>query len=254
MLSSKNNPRILLFDIETTPVNAYVWQLWDTNVIKVVKDWNMLCFAYKWLGEKETHVVALPDFKARYKANKSDDLDVCVSLWKLLNEADIVIAHNGDAFDIKKANARFIMNGMPPPSSYVQIDTKKIAKKYFNFSSNSLKDLARYFGVKQKADAGGFGTWEGCMAGDKKAWEHMKEYNKQDVVVLEEVYLTMRPWMNRFPVTNNSLQCPKCASKKMQKRGFERTVTGIQYQRYHCQDCGGWSRSRLSEEDKPTLR
>lgn len=251
---SDGKPKILLMDLETSPLVSLTWGIWDQNVIKVVEEFKILCFAYKWLGEKETHVISLPDFKARYSRDKMDDTDVCKYLWRLMDEADIVMAHNGDAFDIRKANARFVMNGLPPPSPYLQIDTKKVAKKYFKFDSNSLKDLAKYFGVKQKADAGGIATWQGCMAGDKKAWEHMKEYNKQDVVVLEEVYLTMRPWMRTHPVTSNNPECPKCQSKKLQKRGFERTVTGIQYQRYHCQACAGWSRSRISEEDKPVLR
>lgn len=252
---SKSKPRILLFDIETTPIIGAVWNLWETDVIKVVEEWHMLSFAYKWLDEKTIHSVSLPDFKSVYKKDKKDDSALCLALWQLLDEADIVIAHNGDQFDIKKANARFIINGLHAPSSYLTIDTKKIAKKYFKFDSNSLKDLAKYFGVSQKADAGGISTWIGCMSGDLKAWKHMVEYNKQDVRVLEDVYLTMRPFMKNHPVLkSNNFACPKCNSTNIQRRGYERTVNGTEYQRYQCNDCAGWSRSRLSEKTKQETR
>ena len=255
-MSKQNKPRILLFDIETSPILGAVWGLWEQDVIKVIDDWHMLSFSYKWLDEKYIHTVSLPDFKTVYKKNKKDDSALCLALWQLFDEADIIIAHNGDQFDIKKANARFIIHGYNPPSSYLTIDTKKIAKKYFKFDSNSLKDLARYFGVSQKADAGGISTWLGCMSGDKKAWKHMVEYNKQDVRVLEDVYLAMRPYMKTHPVLKdrNEFTCPKCTSVNIQRRGYERTVGGTEYQRYQCQSCGGWSRSRLSEKHKQKIR
>jgi hypothetical protein len=254
MIQKSEQPKILLFDIETSPIIGAVWGLWEQNVVKVVGQWYMLSFSYKWLGESKVHSFALPDFKL-YSKNKTDDSDLCTELWKLLDEADIVIAHNGDEFDIKKANARFIVNGMIPPSSYLKIDTKKIAKKYFKFDSNSLKDLAKYFGVSQKADAGGIETWFGCMAGNKKSWAHMIEYNKQDVKVLEDVYLRMRPWMSAHPVLRHKedYACPKCISTNIQKRGYARTSNGVSYQRWQCQDCGGWSRSRKSEEEKANI-
>ena len=256
MKVKNNSPRVLLFDIETTPIIGYTWGLWEQNVVKVIEEWNMLSFSYKWLGEKEIHCISLPQFKSAYKKNKSDDKQLCVELRNLFDEADVVIAHNGDEFDIKKANARFLINGINPPSPYLSIDTKKVAKKYFKFDSNSLKDLARYFGVSQKADAGGISTWQGCMAGDISAWKHMIEYNKQDVRVLEDVYIIMRPYMKTHPVLRGSegMVCPKCNSTQLQRRGYDRTVNGTQYQKYQCQSCYGWCRSRISEKYKPQLR
>lgn len=251
----KEGLKILIVDIETTPLTGYSWGIYEQNIIKVVQDWRILCFAYKWLGDNNTYVVALPDFKERYKKDKLDDYDVSLALRNIYDEADVIIGQNLDEFDIKKSNARFIMNKIQPPSPYLTIDTKKVAKKYFKFDSNSLKDLARYFGVRRKGDPGGISTWEGCMRGDEKSWDIMKKYNKQDVVVTEDVYLMMRPWIRNHPVlTNSGMSCPKCKSKYLQKRGFERTVAGTVYQRYQCQSCGGWSRNRISEKGKPDIK
>ena len=53
-----DKPKILTFDIETSPVEAYVWGLWDQNIpIDFVKtDWTIFAWAAKWLGKPSDHV------------------------------------------------------------------------------------------------------------------------------------------------------------------------------------------------------
>lgn len=247
-------PRVLIYDIETTPNLAYVWGKWQQDVIKYENEWSILCFAYKWLGEKKTHVVALPDFKG-YKSDKSNDFYVTAFLWKLFDEADVLIAHNGNSFDQKKSQARMLHHGFTPPSPYRQIDTKLVAKRYFNMNSNKLEDIGNYLGVGHKAETGGFDTWLGCMNGDKKSWERMKKYNKQDVVLLEKIYLKLLPWIENHPAMNilsDRLEsCPKCGKGPLQRRGTRKVNKTTINQRYQCQSCGGWSQARASESIKP---
>ena len=242
----KNKAKILLFDIETAPNLGYVWGKWEQDVIEFDRQWYMLCFCAKWLGDKKVMTHALPDFSL-YKKDPENDKELVKKLWELFNEADIIIAHNGDEFDIKKSNARFIYHGFTPNPHYKTIDTKKIAKKYFSFESNKLDDLGQYLKVGKKLSTGGFALWRGCMAGDKKSWKTMVEYNKQDVVLLEHVYLRLRPWMKDHPnlnVINLTLSaCPACGSEDLHKRGFSITRSG-QKQRYQCQDCGMWSQGK----------
>lgn len=232
-------PKILLFDLESTPLLSYTWGIWEQNVIEVKEEWYMLSFAYKWLGEKKTHVVSLPNF-AIFKRDKKDDKELVKALWNLFNEADIIIAHNGNAFDIKKSNARFIYHKLPPPSPYKTIDTKIVAKKYFKFDSNRLDSIGQSLNLGRKLKTGGFDLWLACMAGDRKAWKKMCDYNIQDVVLLEKVYLKMLPYMNNHPDRSNIGECPNCSSKKLQKRGFAITRKKTK-QRLQCQDCGAWS-------------
>src|ERR1700756_3123121 len=92
--------RILLYDIETSPLITYAWQIYEANAIKVIKDTQILCFAYKWLDEKRVHVVGQDDFKS-FKPGVNNDKDVVKALWKLFDEAEVVIAHNGNQFDQK---------------------------------------------------------------------------------------------------------------------------------------------------------
>ena len=178
-------------------------------------------------------------------------------MWGLLDKADVVIAHNGDSFDIKKTNTRFAIHGMKPPSPYKSIDTKKLAKKYFKFDSNKLDDLGMYLSVGKKLSAGGFATWKGCMQGDKKSWKRMVDYNKQDVVLLEKVYLALRPWMTNHPNINILDErlgaCPTCGSDKVQKRGWAITPVNRK-QRYHCQNCGRWSMGRSEKNTGIIIR
>lgn len=236
--------KILLFDIETSPNLGFIWGKYEQNVIEYEREWYMLCFAYKWLGQKVTKVCALPDYSS-YKKNMEDDKNLIKELWELFDEADIIIAHNGDSFDIKMANARFAFHGLPPPSPYRTIDTKKVAKNHFRFNSNKLDDLGNYFGLGRKINTGGFELWKGCMMGDEKSWSLMKKYNVQDVFLLEDIYYKLLPWIVNHPnlnLTEDTIcHCPNCGSNKIQRRGYGINKT-TKYERLHCQDCGAWSK------------
>lgn len=236
--------KILFFDIETAPNLGWIWGKYEQNVIEFVSEWYMLCYSAKWYGDKKAIAVGLPDFPS-YKRNPEDDKALVKSLWKLLDEADVVVAHNGDKFDIRKVNSRFLAHGLPVPSPYKTVDTLKVARKYFGFNSNKLDDLGEVLGVGRKIDTGGFKLWKGCMSGDSASWKKMLKYNIQDVLLLERVYEKMLPWMDNHPNTNLLLgkldACPKCGNDHIQKRGFRHTKTG-KYQAYQCiGGCGGWS-------------
>lgn len=240
--------KVLLYDIETMANLAYVWGKYEQDVVAYEKEWYMLSFAYKWLGEEKTHVVSLPDFKT-WKKDKTNDKELVSTLWKLFDEADIIIAHNGNSFDQKKSNARFIVHGLPAPSPYRQIDTKLVAKRYFNFNSNKLDDLANVLGLGRKIKTGGFDLWLGCASGDINSWKMMCSYNKQDVILLEKVYLKLRGWIANHPslgiLTGERGLCPACRSSKLQKRGFGVKGNSTKVQRLQCQDCGGWTSEKL---------
>jgi uncharacterized protein YprB with RNaseH-like and TPR domain len=240
MQSEATPAKILFLDIETSPSLGFVWAKWQTNVIDFKADWYVLSFAYKWTHENEVHVLGLDDLPG-YKRHLENDKALMKKLWKLLNEADIVIAHNGDSFDLPKINTRFLTHKLPPPTPYKTIDTLKIARKVFMFDSNKLDDLGRYLGVGRKLPTTGFHLWRGCMTGDPEAWVKMKEYNGHDVELLEKVYYLIRAWDRNHPnVNQGDLQaCPKCSSHNVQKRGFEYTLLRKK-QRYQCQNCSGW--------------
>lgn len=243
--------RILVYDIETSPLVAYTWGTWQTDVIEVIEDYQILTVAWQWVGEKKVHVKGQDDFKG-YKPGVNNDTEIVKLLHSLYDEADAVVAHNGDRFDQKKSLARMLIRGLKPPSPYKQIDTKKIAKRVGAFTSNKLKDLANDMNVAQKGDSGGFETWKGCLEGKKKAWKQMKKYNKQDIPPLMDLYLKFRPWDNNAVPLNviedKPWACPKCAVGTMHKGTKYRATNNKLYQYYRCSHCGGMSKKRVPED------
>jgi hypothetical protein len=226
--------RVLLYDIETTPNLAHVWDHYETNVIAYEKQWELLSFAYKWLGESKVYC-----FSRRTRSEK----ELVKDLHALFNEADFLIAHNGDDFDYKKTNAKFIEFGLKPPKPSTTIDTKKIAKKYFRFQTNKLDDLCEKLEVGRKQKHEGFDLWLGCMKGVTASLLKMESYNKQDVKILEKLYLKLRPWIKNQPglaIAVDPVQCPNCGGYKMPKKG-PRVRRQRRVQTYQCNDCGSWT-------------
>lgn len=248
----ETKPKILILDVENSPNLAYVWGLWEQTINEgmVENSWFMLSWAAKFLGEKKIYSDALINHPREYKKNPEDDKPILQELWKLMDESDIILGHNIDAFDCRKINARFIMNGMTPPSPYKTIDTLKISRKYFFFTSNKLNDLSKYLKIGEKVKTGGFELWQKCIRGDKNAWKTMIMYNIHDVRLTEQVYLKLRPYMEQHPNLNvymdiNDPKCPKCSSQHVKKEGFYYTATS-KFQRYSCLDCKGWFRDRIN--------
>lgn len=250
-----SNPKILLFDIETTPLQAYTWgPKWQTNLIEVINHSRVLSFSAKWLGGKQI-TKGWIDYKG-YKKGSTDDQPIVREIWGLLNEADIVIAQNGRDFDVKVMNARITKHKLAPPRPYKFVDTKTEAKKYLRLPSYSLDEMADYFGLGRKMHHEGFPLWTSCMIGDPKAWRKMKAYNKHDVVLLEKIYLLLRPWMTNHPnvgIYKNGIVCPKCGSKNLNWEGWHRNKT-TKYHSFSCKDCGGWGRdSKNVQEFRPVV-
>jgi hypothetical protein len=237
--------KVLLFDIETAPNLAYVWGKYEQDVIAFKQERYILSFAYMWLSDEKLHVKGLPDYKM-WKKDRTSDYCLAAELHRLFDEADVIVAHNGNKFDIKIVNAALLRHGFKPPSPAKTVDTLLVARNKFGFNSNKLDDIADLLKVGRKVHTGGFELWLGCLAGDKKAWKKMKEYNGHDVVLLEKVYLKLRPWMTNHPNLNLLKMvscCPTCQSNKVHSRGFGYTKT-TKYNRYQCQSCGGWFRGK----------
>jgi hypothetical protein len=252
-MANTTSPKILLVDLETFPNLGYTWQKYEQNVIDFVQEFCIATFVAKWLGSKKLIARALPDYKG-YKAGSYDDKAIVQDLRELLDQADIVIAHNGDAFDFKVLTSRMIFHKIAPPAPYKTIDTKKMAKGVARFNSNKLDDLGRYFGAGRKIDTT-FKLWLDCINGVKAAWARMVEYNKHDVILLEKVYLRLRPYAKIHPnlaaYTAKPL-CPRCQSKRIEWRGYSIT-TARKYRRFQCKDCGGWGREAINGRRTSTL-
>lgn len=238
-------PKVLFLDIETTPNLGYTWGKYEQTVLKFVKEGYILSFVGKWLNGP---------YKSAF-AYKGNDCRLARKLWRMLDEADIVVAHNGDRFDIKMINAAFLKHELPPPSPYQTVDTLKVLRKHFRLNSNRLDDVGKVLHVGEKLKHEGVDLWLKAMAGDKKAIDKMLRYNKQDVALLEKVYHQLRPWISNHPDFNNFTEhqvCPRCGSRKTASKGA--VMTGMRrYQRRVCLDCSGYFKVPTKGGSKPVL-
>lgn len=249
VVEQKKTPKILLFDIETSPMKAYVWKRWKENISleQVISDWYCICWSAKWLFSNET----MSDCLTTPEVIKEDDSRIMQSLHDLIDEADIVVSMNGNNFDIPRINSRFIINDLPPTKPFFSVDIYQVVKKQFGFSCNSLNGLARYFGFESKLDTN-FDLWKRCVEGDPVALHYMVTYNKRDVDLLEEVYLKLLPWIKRHPNIGNiigtdKIVCPNCGCEFVTTVDGKFYFTGVgKYQLHQCSRCGAIFRDRIN--------
>lgn len=241
---------ILIVDLETAPKLAYVWGFWNTNVglNQTLSSTYIMSYAAKWLGSQTVYYS---------ETRTEDDKALCKELAVLFDTADMVIAHNGQRFDIPIVRARCVLHGINPWSPIKVIDTLKVAKREFRFDRNSLAYLAEYLGVESKEEHKnfpGFELWSECIKGNPEAWEEMQKYNIQDVETLEQVYLKLRSWDTKHPnigvfMEQDKVICAKCGGDHVQFRGY--TYTNVsKFRKFQCQGCGGWGRTRFTEYPK----
>lgn len=248
------NQRVLVLDIETSPLLVYVWNLKDQYVglNQMVQDWHIMAWSAKKLGEPASSI----KYYDQRHLKAGNDLPILRPLWKLLDWADIVITQNGKAFDAKKINARFMLHGMPPPSPYKHLDTYLIAKGIASFTSHSLEYLSERFCVKYKklshGKFPGLSLWVECLKGNMEAWKEMREYNIHDVLATEELYMKIRAWapVSAPKLYSAPLKCSACGSPA-QRRGRElKGKTVVQRVRCNNPACGKWGTEPLPKKKK----
>lgn len=243
--------RVLLFDIETTPHKGYFWGAFEQDIHpEQITDYGqILSYAAKWYNQPAVY----------FARRGRDDRQLTRELGDLISAADIVVAHNGKAFDLKYVWTRMVYYKMPPPLPYKVFDTCLKARRDFNFPHNSLAGLAEYMGLGKKAEHEGFRLWTRCMAGDKDAWTRMEAYNIQDVILLEQVYTRFRAW-GQCPnaalyYDDGELRCVCCGAaslRQVTEKDCAKTVSV--YDLYRCRQCGKVMRSATRQKREKVMR
>lgn len=243
--------KTLILDIETSPIEAYVWQ---TQVFKaritpdkIIRDTRIISFGARWLGNKG---FIYKDIRGRI--NDAGERVLLGELWDLFDRADIIVAHNGQAFDFPTILAKFAAFDFPPPRPAHLFDTYREAKKYFKFTSNKLEFLARSLGcpIKKSTHAKfpGMELWAECLKDNLVAWKEMRAYNLTDVEVLEWVYdKRFKVWSPTHPNVaniNGTNGCPKCGKQALKKVATWYTHSR-QYTVYRCK-CGSIVRGQTA--------
>lgn len=242
--------KTLFIDIETAPATAYIWDLKTRYVpiSQVAEDGYILCFAYRWAGEDEVGFWSIWD--------QGHDAMI-EAAHALLDEADQVVTYNGGSFDLPRLNSEFLVAEMGPPQPYHHTDLYLGVKK-FRVLSKSMNHMLKLLELDTKLEHKGFDLWTGVMNGNKEDQRDMEEYNVQDVIVMEDLYERLYPWLDNVP--NRSLwmapgekpRC-RCGSEDLRFKGYKRTKV-LTYKQYHCNDCGSWMRERYAEDTGKSRR
>lgn len=240
-------PKILYLDLESAPSVVVAFNRFKVNVSQdaVLREGGwLISYAYKWLGDKEVKGnVLTPD-----EAINADDSGLCMELWELVEQADAIVYHNGLNFDLPLLKARMIINGLPPIRKIKSVDTLQLVKE-FKLNSNKLNSLGKQLGVGKKLDHEGMNLWIRCMEGDYEALQHMFEYNKVDVELLEEVYNTVKPYSTRHVNLavnlGDKIRCNICCSDNVKPTGNLVSTNLSVFEEYSCQ-CGARFKTRKS--------
>lgn len=238
-------PKILLFDIETSPILAWTFSLFKTTIGigQIEKDPRVMCWSARWVGTRGKAVM----FDSEYKSPPQVMLQ---GIRDLLDEADVVVGYNSDGFDVPWLNTEFLRNGIELPSPFQQVDLYKLNKRHLYLPSRKLDYMSHIFLADRKESHTGFQLWLDCIGDDPerkaKAWKLMERYAKKDTLLLEPLLDLMSPFvrsLNYGLYGEGGFRCTKfnCGSANVQARGFSRTTAGV-FQRYQCNDCGGWSK------------
>ena len=244
-------PRICYYDIETSLAKSYHFRNWKVNLShkQGIQESHMLAHCWSWGSSGEVQGSVL----SKEEMLNHDPERLVLEAWSILDNCDVLVAHNGKKFDVRKVNAYFLQFGLPPPSSYKVIDTLQIAKNKFALPFNSLEYLAKFLGVQQKIDTGGIDLWIRCDKGDEAALQEMLDYCKGDIETLRQVHQHLIGWdnngvnMSLYDDTHDTL-CPHCASDNIKSlEGKYTYTTARKYSLYRCQDCGATLRGNRTE-------
>lgn len=218
--------------------------MYDAKIIRYKRYSHVLSVAWKWRGQKKVHVISQDQYKS-YDEDPYCDKSLLEDFREVLEEADIIIAHNNN-FDVKSLRARMIHQGIEPFGKKVELCTLKMARRDFKFPSNKLSELARFLDLDAKLETSS-GLWykilEEC---EPKHWAEMRRYNKVDVDVLEQLFESISPWSKQVTTYGG---CPNCGCSEFSKHGWAwPTAAGWQYARRKCVQCD--SQYRFKDEKR----
>lgn len=253
----RRDAKVLFFDLEVSPTLGWTYGQYQADVIKVEQPPILLAFSWKWLGEhSKPHGMTLLDTK---QVGAFDDYEIVRKLWELLDEAEVVVAHNGARFDSKMANTFFLRHNMKPPTPYKVFDTLQTARRFFKFDNNKLDYLGKLLSGEGKTEVTYGGCWYDMLYGDKKTRKKkadlMDKYCRQDTAVLESVYLKILPWATNHPnmalCANQEQICPRCGfASHFKIKSYRKTGVQVNAIQLQCKRCGGYVTRPLSPEEK----
>ena len=231
--------RRLFFDIETAPNLAFIWRPGSKISVghqSIIVERAIICICWKWEHEKRVHYLTWDE--------KQNDRTMLKEFVDIMESADEVIGHNSKKFDTKWVRGRCLFHRIPMIPQFIEIDTLTEFRKYFNLNCNKLDYLGNFLGHGSKVDYGGLDTYKKIiLKNNKSALKRMVDYCKNDVVLLQNIYEDIKPYIiattHRGMAEGKSrLSCPECGSENYRKGCFRIRASGVKVKQVSCNDCG----------------
>lgn len=263
----KNKAKVLFLDLETSASIVAAFSMFKhfSTPDHIIQFPYVLSYAYNWLHDdvNEIHGKKLDDYNT-FEVDHKSDYELILDLWKLVDEADIIVAHN-ESYDVGYFTQRFAYYGLPQPSPFRVVCTLKGLKKAMTLPANSLDYSTRYFGIEfNKVKHEGISLWIKCMDGDRQALRSMLDYNLGDIPTLRELYLKIRAFIPNHPNIalyglNEDIECSVCGSNDLTEIEDKFAFTNLsKFPCFRCEDCGTVKRGSesitTSEQRKMFLR
>lgn len=229
----------LFFDLETSHnIGVFFQSGYKINIPyqNILHERKIICIGYKWEGKQEKVISWDKD---------QDERSMLLQFIPILNEADEIVAHFGDGFDMPYLRTRCAFHGIKMRPSYITIDTCKWANRYFHFNSAKLDYLAIFFGLGGKIKTEPDLWLKVLIDNSRSALHRMMKYCGVDVALLESVFHKMEPMVPHS--THQGVlkglpkwTCAKCGSKHVKKSKTRITAAGSKQFQMNCLDCGGY--------------
>ena len=229
--------RRLFFDIETTPIPVWVWRLHDKSNAHISHKniipgfpYGIISICWKWAGTRRVNGWAWDE--------RQSDKEMLQEFIPILDEADEIVFHNGNRFDIPWVRGRAIFHRLPMRPNYVTNDTLTKSRAKFWFPSHRLDYEGNHLLNDEKLPTN-MKLWTAIVEDQCSAsLAKMVRYCKQDVRLLEGVFDVMAPYIEPvFSVAKRICDCPECGSARTVVRKEYRTAAGHDRVHFVCQDC-----------------
>lgn len=230
----------LLLDIETCPNVGFFWSAgYRVNISydQILEERRIITAAWQWHGKNKI-------YDAAWDKNREDE-KLVKTVTEAMNEADEIVAHYGDGFDLPWIRARAMKHGIVVPN-WKSVDTKAWSARYFYLNSNKLDYLASFLGVGTKIRTE-YDLWKDATKGNDRvsraAVDKMRRYNKHDTYLLGPVYDKLSyycplPTHVGVLMGNARFSCPKCGSEESIKYCKPTvTRTGVVKHEMLCKAC-----------------
>lgn len=239
-------PKILFYDIETSPLRAWVWRMGEQRVGQHQLDskydrYDIITLCYEWGHSNKRYTL---DWGVKAKNSKK----LVEKFTALCDEADIVIGKNNKRFDDKHMNTLRLHHGLPGrPDLLSKVDDlESQMRKHFYLPSYGLDYFSNMLGFGGKNNMC-MQDWIDIIEGNQtlaaKKLKKMVKYCSKDVSDTKKMwYLTAKHFQPKLNLSavKSGLCCISCGSTNIHKNGTKMSGK-TKYQTYMCREHGGYA-------------